>query len=190
MKRIILPAIWLTATLTTIFASTFLLLEIPKSKAEAEENANLPNLSSPPSTGNFSHAIEAKDGRAQIVENFLRSKKSPLYPYSSYMVQVADQYGIDFRLLSAIAMKESGGGRAIPENSYNAWGWGIWDENSNLGFASWQEGIQKVAKGLKEEYYNKGHRTPEQIMQKYTPPSLEIGGPWARDVQQYLDEME
>jgi len=194
MKRFGLLASWFLASLATIFASLFLFWEIPKNKAEAQAKEDPKNsyqlfADLPKNQAAFSHSIQAGDARTQIVENFLKSKKSPLYPYAGYMVKTADEYGLDFRLLAAIAVKESGGGRAMPKNSYNAWGWGIYGDQV-LGFNTWQDGILKVAQGLKKDYIDKGYRTPEELMRKYTPPSLEIGGTWAQDIQQFLSEME
>jgi hypothetical protein len=192
MRSLSLPILWLAATVATIFASLFLVLQISQNRAVKilkSQTLNQPLASVPKTQAVFSQSIQAEDGRAQIVDNFLKSKNSPLEPYSAYMVKIADEYGLDYRLLAAIAVKESGGGRAIPKNSYNAWGWGIYGDNV-LGFNTWQDGILKVAQGLKKDYIDKGYRSPQEIMSKYTPPSLEIGGPWAQDIQQFFAEME
>ena len=136
----------------------------------------------------ISNSIESEDARSLIVTNWLTAYKAPLAPYGEVFVQAADKYGLDWRLLPAISMKESGGGRAIPENSYNAWGWGIYGDQV-LRFTSWEEGIYGVAAGLKKNYLDQGLTTAEEIMAKYTPPSLEIGGLWAQGVQKYYAEL-
>ena len=64
-------------------------------------------------------AAQVTDFRPFIVEKFL--KGTPLQAYSFYMVEVSDKYGLDFRLIPAIAMKESGGGSAVDPASHNAW---------------------------------------------------------------------
>ena len=192
MRSLSLPILWLLATVATIFASLFLVLQISQNRTHQilkSQTLNQALASVPKNQATFTQSIQAEDARAQIVENFLKSKNSPLEPYSTYMVKVADEYELDFRLLAAIAVKESGGGRAIPKNSYNAWGWGIYGDQV-LGFKTWQDGILKVAQGLKKDYIDKGYRSPQEIMSKYTPPSLEIGGPWAQDIQQFFAEME
>jgi len=192
MRSLSVPVLWLLATLATIFASLFLVLQISQNRAVKilkSQTFNQSLAAIPKNQAAFSQSIQAEDARAQIVENFLKSKNSPLEPYSAYMVKVADEYELDFRLLAAIAVKESGGGRAIPKNSYNAWGWGIYGDNV-LGFSTWQDGILKVAQGIKKDYIDKGYRSPQEIMSKYTPPSLEIGGTWAQDIRQYFAEME
>jgi len=199
MKSFGLPIFWCFTTTITIFACFFCYwnLSLGKNNALAlQSSSNLlvdstvnlvENL--PQKLGKLSQEITAQDARPAIVEQFLKKRNSPLAPYANYMVKVADQYQIDFRLLAAIAVKESGGGKAIPKDSYNAWGWGIYGDQV-LGFNTWQDGIKKVAEGLKNEYIDKGYRTPQELMQKYVPASLEKGGPWAQDVQEYLREME
>lgn len=148
-------------------------------------------FSSLPATVNdIRTAVEMGDARPVIVENFLENLYgTPIAPYSKLMVEVADKYGIDFRLLPAIAIVESGGGKAIPEGSYNAWGYGIYGDQV-LGFTSWEEGIQKMAEYLKDEYIDRGFDTPEKIMPKYAPPSVEKGGPWAKAVSACMAQME
>ncbi len=129
-------------------------------------------------------AQQIEDPRPYIVERFL--KGTPLAPYSQYIVDVSDKYGIDYRLVPAIAMKESGGGSAIDLASHNAWGF----ENGQTYFPSWEYAIDRVASTLKNGYISKGLTTPEQIMAKYAPPQLETGGKWAQDINQFYSEME
>ena len=107
-------------------------------------------------------------------------------PYANNVVTAADKYKIDFRLITAIAQQESNLCKIIPPDSHNCWGWGI-NSNGSLGFNSYEEAIDTVSKGLKEEYIDKGYTTPEQIMSKYTPLS---NGSWAFGVNKFLTEME
>jgi len=126
------------------------------------------------------------DARSEILKQYLTRYNSPLEPYANYLVTTADKYKIDFRLLTAIAQQESNLCKVIPADSYNCWGWGVHSKGS-LGFASFEEGIETVTKGLKEEYIDKGYVTPEQIMSKYTPLS---NGSWAYGVNKFLSQME
>ncbi|HKZ34892.1 MAG TPA: hypothetical protein VJ179_03460 [Patescibacteria group bacterium] len=143
----------------------------------------------PQAAGDVKSAITTRDARPYIVDQFLRKHNSPLTEHAEYMVQVADAYGFDFRLLPAIAMQESNLGKKLPENSHNAWGYGIYGDNV-LGFSDWKSAIDTVAKGLAEDYIGQGLITPEQIMTKYTPASIPKGGPWAIGVRYFMDEME
>lgn len=133
--------------------------------------------------------ITAKDARALIVKNYLAKYNSPLEEYSDLIVSTSDKYSLDFRLLVAIAQQESNLCKRIPENSNNCWGFGIYGDKVTR-FSSYPEAFETVARTLKKQYIDKGLRTPEQIMTKYTPPSVALGGPWAAGVQQFLAEME
>src|SRR5258706_444671 len=75
---------------------------------------------------NFSTEIIASDGRTEAVRQFFARFDSPLEPYANDIVKAADQYGLDFRLLPAIAMQESNLCRKMPEGSNNCWGFGIY----------------------------------------------------------------
>ena len=141
------------------------------------------------STPSLSTFISLGDARAQILENYLTRYNSPLKQFSRYLVATADKYSLDFRLLVAIAQQESNLCKRIPPDSYNCWGFGIYGDKVTR-FDSYEQAIEIVSKTLKEKYVDKGLNTPEEIMAKYTPPSVEIGGPWARGVNQFLAEME
>lgn len=124
------------------------------------------------------------DMRPYIVNNFL--KKTELAPYANFMVETADKYDIDFRLIPAIAMKESGGGNAAPDGSFNAWGF----ENGKTQFTSWESAIDRVGKTLRDRYVSKGLTTPDQIMPVYAPPAVLNGGGWAKDINFFFSKME
>ncbi len=131
-------------------------------------------------------SIVSSDARKAIVEKFLSNLNSPIANLAGYIVQTSDNYGIDWRLIPAIAAKESGACRAIPEESYNCWGWGIHSKGT-LRFSSFEEAIDAVSKGLKENYIDKGLVTPEQIMSRYAHPDSTT---WADDVKAYIDKLK
>ncbi len=129
--------------------------------------------------------VVAGDSRPLIIKEYLSSYNSPLTPYADYIFTISQQYGLDYRLLVAIAQQESNLCKKIPDNSHNCWGWGI-NSRGTLRFSSYEEAILAVAKGIKEKYIDEGLDTPEQIMAKYTPLS---NGSWAFGVRQFMDEM-
>jgi len=137
----------------------------------------------------FDNQVGTSDARALIIKNYLRRYSSPLEPFAAYLVETADKYDLDYRLLVAIAQQESNLCKRIPENSHNCWGYGIYGDLVTR-FDSYPEGIETVAKGLRKNYLDKGLDTPEKIMAKYTPPSIEKGGPWAKGVNQFLLDLE
>lgn len=128
--------------------------------------------------------VEITDMRPYYVENFLKNTR--LAPHSYYMVEVSDKYELDYRLIPAIAMKESGGGNAIPEYTHNAWGW----ENGRTTFPSWEEAIDTVGKTLKTKYVDRGLTTPEEMMPVYAPPQMLTGGKWARDINHFFEKLQ
>lgn len=127
--------------------------------------------------------IQIYDKRPFAVSQFLR--RTALEPYSSYLVEVSDKYGIDYRFIPAIAMKESGAGNVIPSGSYNAWGF----ENGRTRFGSWEEAIDRVGETLKERYIDKGLTTPDLMMPVYAPPAMENGGGWAIAINGYFEKI-
>jgi len=134
-------------------------------------------------------SISSSDARPAIVKNYLHRYNSPLEPYSQFLVTTADKYYLDYRLLPAIAQQESNLCKKIPENSHNCWGFGIYGDNV-IRFDSYPQAIEIVAKTLKRDYIDQGLDTPEEIMAKYTPPSIEKGGPWAKAVSRFLSDLE
>jgi len=143
----------------------------------------------PQETTQISDIIEHTDARPKIIENFLSERNSPLAPFSKVFVSVSDKYQLDYRLLPSIAMQESNGGKKIISDSFNPFGFGIYDKLV-IRFSSWEEGIETVGKTLRSDYLNRGLVTPQQIMTKYTPPSVEKGGTWAKGVSSFMAELQ
>lgn len=141
------------------------------------------------SGGSVQGMATTDDARVPIIQKFYRKYNSPLLEHAEFIVQTADAYGIDYRLIPAISMQESTGCKFIPENSYNCWGWGIYGDKVTR-FSSYQEAIETVSRGLKKNYYDKGLREPQTIMAKYTPPALEKGGSWAKGVNYFFAELD
>ena len=143
--------------------------------------AALPTGSSQP---NFQ--IVAADARAKLIDDFFRSYNSPMIGLGSDIVIAADKYHIPFGLLPAIAQCEGNLGKAMPPNSFNPYGFGIYGDQMTK-FGSWQEGIETVTKTLRRDYFDQGLDTPDKIMKKYTPPST---GSWAFCVNKFLEELK
>ncbi len=130
--------------------------------------------------------MKSSDPRVANLKRFFRKYNSPLYDSADVVVNTADKYDFDYRLLPAIAMQESGLCRVIPNDSHNCWGWGIYGTTVTR-FESYPVAIETVSKGIKNNYIDKGLTTPEQIMAKYTPSS---NGSWARGVNQFIRALE
>lgn len=140
-----------------------------------------------PTTQNVISAdITEQDGRAERIRQFLARYHSPLEPNAEDIVNAADEYGLDFRLIVAIAMQESNLCKKIPEDSNNCWGFGIYGKTVTK-FPTYKEGIYTVTKTLATKYHAKGLVTPDQIMTMYTPSS---DGSWAFSVNHFMDALQ
>lgn len=195
-KSISLIAVFLTLTPLALTVSIFSLVFLsssPKASVspvlaqdtQAMRGANI-FAALPDSMPSVEGIIGYEDARAEVIREYMEKYKSPLAPYAEYIVKVADENEMDFRLITAIAQQESNLCKKIPEGTHNCWGWGI-HSRGTLGFESYEQAISVVSKGIKREYINKGYTTPEEIMSKYTPSS---NGSWAFGVRTFLEDMK
>lgn len=142
----------------------------------------------PPVLGNIAQEFFTGDARPLLVEKFLRKYNSPMQGNGELIVELADRYGIDWKLVPAIAFQESSLGKVMPKGSFNAWGWAIYTgKNSGAAFDSWAHAIETVTRGLANDYYKRELKTPLQIQSRYTPQS---NGSWAEAVQFAMDDLE
>jgi len=141
-----------------------------------------------PTTQNIFSAtiIELDGGSSEKIRQFLARYNSPLEPYAVDIVNAADEYGLDHRLIVAIAMQESGLCKTIPVDSYNCWGFGIYTGHVTR-FTDYKDGIYTVTKALAIRYKKNGLVTPEQIMTMYTPDS---NGSWATGVNHIMNRLQ
>lgn len=118
------------------------------------------------------------------LRNTFEYYNSPLASQSEYFVRRAQELNIDYRLVPAIAIVESGGGKTTC-NSYNAWGWG---GRRCYAFNSWQEAIDTVTSGIKEWYWDLGMTTPERMANKYNPDTPQEWSLKVRAVMNQIDQ--
>lgn len=128
----------------------------------------------------------SQDARVEIVRQFLQQYNSPLEPHARDIVLAAEAYGLDYRLLPAIAMQESNLCRKAPKDSNNCWGFGIYGGKVRT-FETYPEAIEIISKTLAKEYKHKGLVTPDEIMTKYTPSNT---GAWADSVNHFMDQLQ
>lgn len=119
-----------------------------------------------------------RNERIKNVHEYLSKRHSPLAQYADEFVDAANHYNIDYRLVAAISIVESGGGKNNFK-PYNAWGWG------KHGFENWIDGIWSVSEGL-SKYYDKGLDTPSKISRSYCPPHASA---WANKVEYVMDQI-
>lgn len=125
-----------------------------------------------------------QDNRAKVLKAYLKLHNSPLAESSDTFVKKADQYSLDWKLVVAISGLESTFGQAIPANSYNAWGWGIYGDNV-IRFNSWDEGIATISQGLRQNYIDKGAQDVYQIGRLYAASPT-----WAQRVEYFMRKID
>ncbi len=126
--------------------------------------------------------IAVTDERIVKLQTYLEFQNSPLVEQAAIFVKKADEYQLfDWRLVPAITGVESTFGKAIPDGSYNAYGWG----NGTIVFRSWEDSIDVVTKALKKKYVDRGLDTVEKIAGVYAPSSTT----WANKVLWFMNQI-
>ena len=131
------------------------------------------------------HQVEAKklDNRAKILSEYLAKFNSPLQYHAQDFIDASDTYRLDWKLIPSIAGVESTFGKHIP-GGFNAWGWGVYGTQA-IYFNSWRDGIFTIAKGLRENYLNKGYTDPYSINKIYAASPH-----WGKNVTFFMQDLE
>lgn len=125
----------------------------------------------PRNTSTFNKKVEE-------VRNFMEKRNAPLKANAEDFVRAAEIYKIDYRLLPAISIVESSGGRRL-FRQYNPFGWG------KSGYPSFKAAIYDVSRGM-SRYYAAGLKTPSAIGKRYNPVTPKQ---WASKVQGLMNQM-
>ena len=86
---------------------------------------------------------DVRKEHAEAINSFFKNRNMPLAGSGMTFVLVAEKYGLDWRLLPAIGVRESSGGKAAC--GYNAFGWGSCKLHN---FNSYEEAIESLGKNL------------------------------------------
>ena len=191
MRKVILSISFFIFTPILILGSIFYFLFLSynyKSHYTISQNSNnrVAFAALPTNENVLGNIINFKDARIEIVRQFFENYKSPLAPFAKNIVQDADKYGLDYKLLPAIAMQESNLCQKIIVDSYNCWGFGIYGKKITR-FESYPEAIDTVTRALVKNYVTRGLTTPSEIMKKYTPSS---NGSWAYGVSYFMSLLQ
>ena len=187
MKNLIVIGSYFTFTIFFIFFLLIYLsfLDYKKHKITLSHNSKVAYAALPSTQNLLKDSIKYKDVRIELVSNFFRKYNSDLLPFSQHVIDTADKYNIDFRLVPAIAMQESNLCKKAPKDSYNCWGYEVYGVKTKK-FKSFPSAIDAVSQTLSEDYVKFGFVTPEQIMKKYTPGS---NGSWAKGVSHFMNQL-
>lgn len=199
MKNLLVVSIWLPTTLFTLILCLFYVQINYYSQKNLTQKLNLQasiltdnklQQNIKPSDlnsvlGASKTVFAAEDARPALIAHFLAKYNSPLLPYSQYMVDIADKYGLEYPLIPAMSMQESLGCKLIPADSHNCWGYGIYGDKV-VKFESYEKAIDTVAKTLKEKYIQDSLTNPDLIMSRWTPSS---NGTWSYAVNYFMQQI-
>lgn len=115
------------------------------------------------------------DPRAEKIDAYFAQWDLPLSGHGAGMIAAADKYDIDWRLLPALAMLETTGGKNLcgDGTNMNAFGFG----SCKIHFGTFEQSFEAVAKtvsgnGEKTSHLYKG-KSVEEILEVYNPPEVE-----------------
>jgi hypothetical protein len=103
------------------------------------------------------------DRRIERLRLFFDAYACPAPRHIAEYLRAADVYGLDYRILPAVSVRESTCGQ-YQRHLNNRWGW----DNGDSGFGSIPYGIEYVARQLAQAPQYKG-KTLDQILWTYNP---------------------
>ena len=111
--------------------------------------------------------------KAEAIDAYFKERGMPLHGTGMKMVEEAEKNGLDWRLVAAIAVRESTGGKfECKKATFNAFGWG----SCKINFNSDEHAIETVARNLGGNNPKTAHhyagKTTIQILRAYNPPSI------------------
>ncbi len=196
LRKTLLALLWFPLTFTLLIINLTILgatsnwdrPTLPLSNAAPNENS----ITAAGGTSEvLSATVIAGDARTFLLESFLKRNNSPMTPYAGLIVEQADAYKFDFRLVPAIAMCESNLGKRVPlKSGFNPFGIAVYTgSQSGKNFDSWQTAIEWVSKYIHDRYYVQGITALADIGAIWAPPSVAEGGSWADCVGFFMKKL-
>jgi hypothetical protein len=127
--------------------------------------------------------------KALAIDAYFSAYEMPLSGLGLKMVEEAEKNKLDWRLLPAISVRESTGGKfACKKVKYNSFGWG----SCKIGFESNEQAIEILARNLggnnpKLAFYY-ANKDVEGILRSYNPKS--VVPKYAEQVMSIMDRIE
>ena len=175
-----LKAIFRVSAMATIAVTAFLASPTIPNRSETseayEQASNFVTKKTYPITIAAQIKVE-KDDRAERLAKFLAAKGSPLAADATALVQIADKYNLDWKLLPAISGVESTFGLAVPAGSYNPYGW----NNGKFRFKNLSAASDDDANEIKTRWGTSSEITPWKI-----GPGYAASPTWASRVTFYM----
>lgn len=188
-RKLLLVFLWFPSVMVLLLINLGLLAAMSR-----WDRPKLPMSAAPPNESNvavtsgtpavLSATVIAGDARTLLLTNFLSKNSSPMTGYAGLIVNEADKYGFDFRLLPAIAMCESNLGKRVPlKAGFNPFGIAVYTGTlKGKNFDSWDHAITWVSEYIYDSYYSKGITSLTEIEKQWAPPAVENGNSWANCV--------
>jgi len=129
---------------------------------------------------------------ATEIDAFLAAHDSPMTGEGATFVAAGQQNGVDPAFLVAIAGAESSFGRFLysqggDQCTYNAFNWFFGATWPQSDFASWSDGIERVAQGLAGSlYYGSGLSSVQAIAPRYCPDGT---ANWVANVTSFMIQL-
>lgn len=189
MRKLFLLISFFSVTPILLLATSILLLSVSfQNKTEGKILTFLTNnphtiaYAALPTNLTMEADIQSSDARLGKVLAFLEENNSPLTPYASTIIADADKYGIDYRLLPAIAMQETTACHKEIPGTYNCWGYGIYNHKIT-SFPSYEDAIDTISRyfAKKKEH---GIVTLDAIGNIYNPTNH---NDWKQNVNAFMN---
>lgn len=121
----------------------------------------------------MSEKLEAQKVKADAIDAYFKKYDMPLQGQGMKMILEAEKNNLDWRLLPAIAVRESTGGKyACNKATHSFFGWG----SCKINFSSIEEAIEIVAHNLGGNNPKTAHhydeKSTKEILRAYNPPSI------------------
>lgn len=144
------------------------------------------------SLASYMPSMPAYSGVAPIINAYLAAQDSPLAGLGRTFAKKSKKWGLDPRLLVAIAGAETSlmkDPNAAPMSEHNAWGMG-----PGIQYPSWRAGIEATASNLAQNYLSEGRNTIEEISSKWAPIGASndpagVNSNWVSNVRSYWDQL-
>lgn len=125
--------------------------------------SHIGSLDATPKTAVEVSVEDLRKEKAEAIDTYFKERSMPLHGTGMTFVLVAEKYGLDWRLLPAIGVRESSGGKAAC--GYNPFGWGSCKLHN---FGSYEQAIEALGKNLgganpKTSRYYAGKSTMEKL---------------------------
>lgn len=168
---LLLPMVTMSGSVGHILKPNLGVNEAPKIVFLQKQN----NIALSPFAFNFNQVVDEgaqiRQLKADAINAYFHERDMPLYGMGMKMVEEAEKNNLDWRIIAAIAVRESTGGKfKCKKAENNPFGWA----SCKVGFDSNEEAIETIALNLggnnpnTAKYYE--GKTTKQILRAYNPP--------------------